>query len=201
MDPGTLIPITVGGTGHTPDQRYGGDQRRQGCCQSNGNLSSVWRRRPKPVRGSGQDCAPRGQPEVAAPQGLHRRGLVPGLRDRGFQHFTLMINGALEVVHLAVGLQADFVEAPSSVGLGPHALDPLSADLSGEHRAGPVPRKPHRLVANVDAPLKQQVLDVPRRQRLPNVKEDDQPDYLWQGVKPAKRVGALGHSADLCRAR
>jgi hypothetical protein len=55
----------------------------------------------------------------------------------------------------------------SVVRLGPHALDALSADLVGEHRTEPVPPEAHRLVADVDAALEQQVLDVPKRQRVP----------------------------------
>jgi hypothetical protein len=43
-----------------------------------------------------------------------------------------------------------------------HVLDPLPADLAGEHRAEPVPPQPHRLMADVDAALEQQVLDVPQ---------------------------------------
>jgi hypothetical protein len=40
-------------------------------------------------------------------------------------------------------------------------LNPFSSDLGGEHRAEPVPPKPHRLVADIDATFMQQILDVP----------------------------------------
>ena len=40
-------------------------------------------------------------------------------------------------------------------------LNPFSSDLGGEHRAEPVPPKPHRLVANINTALVQQILDVP----------------------------------------
>jgi hypothetical protein len=40
---------------------------------------------------------------------------------------------------------------PLPVGVGPHVIDALPADLRGEHRAKPVPPQPHRFVANVDA--------------------------------------------------
>jgi hypothetical protein len=33
-------------------------------------------------------------------------------------------------------------------------------DLAGEHRPKPVPPQPHRLMADVDAALEQQVLDI-----------------------------------------
>ena len=45
-------------------------------------------------------------------------------------------------------------------------LHPLPSDLAGEHRTEPVPPKPHRLVADVDAALEQQILDVAQRQRV-----------------------------------
>jgi hypothetical protein len=40
-------------------------------------------------------------------------------------------------------------------------LNPFSSDLGGEHRAEPVPPKPHRFVADIDATLMQHILDVP----------------------------------------
>ena len=40
-------------------------------------------------------------------------------------------------------------------------MDPLLLDLGGEQRAEPIPPEPHRFVADVDATLKQQVLDLP----------------------------------------
>jgi hypothetical protein len=50
--------------------------------------------------------------------------------------------------------------------MGAHPIDPLPADLSGAHRTEPVPPITDRLVADVDAALVQQVLDVAQRQRV-----------------------------------
>ena len=36
-------------------------------------------------------------------------------------------------------------------------------DLGGEHRTEPVPSHPHRLMANIDATLEPQALDLPQR--------------------------------------
>jgi hypothetical protein len=55
------------------------------------------------------------------------------------------------------------------VGQGPHSLDPLATDLGGEHRAEAVPPKPHGFMADLDAALTQEVLDVPKRQREPHI--------------------------------
>jgi hypothetical protein len=41
-----------------------------------------------------------------------------------------------------------------------HPRDALSANVASEQRAEPVPPMAHRLVANVDAALEQQILDV-----------------------------------------
>jgi hypothetical protein len=43
-----------------------------------------------------------------------------------------------------------------------HAIPPLP-DLGREHRAQPVPTEPDRLVADVDAAFKQQILDLAQR--------------------------------------
>jgi len=64
------------------------------------------------------------------------------------------------------------------MGVGPHALNPLAADLAGEHRAEPVPPQPNRLMADVDAALEQKILDVAQRQRVADVHYHHQPDHL-----------------------
>jgi hypothetical protein len=50
----------------------------------------------------------------------------------------------------------------------------------------------HRLAANVDATLEQQILDIPQGEGLSNVHHDDQPEQLRRGVELAIRVGRLG---------
>ena len=45
-------------------------------------------------------------------------------------------------------------------------VDPLAADVAGEQGAEAVPPVTQRLVADVDTPLGQQVLDVPQGQRI-----------------------------------
>ena len=77
-----------------------------------------------------------------------------------------MIDGAPEVAHLAAHLHVDLVEMPLPMGELAHTVDPPTADLAGEHRAEPAPPQPHGLVANVDAALEQQILDVAQRQRV-----------------------------------
>ena len=52
------------------------------------------------------------------------------------------------------------------------------ADLSGKHWAKPVPPKTHRLVANIDTALEQQVFDLPQRKRIPDVHHHREANYL-----------------------
>jgi hypothetical protein len=53
-----------------------------------------------------------------------------------------------------------------------HAMNPLAADLSGEHRAEPVPPEPDGLMANVDPALEQEVFDVLEREWVSTCRSD-----------------------------
>ena len=78
--------------------------------------------------------------------------LVARLRHKAFQNLTLMIDRASEVVPITVDLHENLVVMPLPVSeLQP--LDPALPDLVGELRAEPMPPKPRRFVAYVDAPL------------------------------------------------
>ena len=87
--------------------------------------------------------------------------LVPGLGHKAFQNFTLVIDGAPEVVPLAVDLHENLVEMTPPVARS-QPLDPALLDLICEHRAEPMLPKPHRLVADVDTTLVEQILDIPQ---------------------------------------
>jgi hypothetical protein len=80
-------------------------------------------------------------------------------------------------------------------------LDALLADFTGEYRAEPVPPQPHRFMADVDAALEQQILDVAQRKRIANVHHHHQADHLGRAVEVPKRVGRLGHVPVLAKAR
>jgi hypothetical protein len=93
--------------------------------------------------------------------------LVPGLGDEAFQHLSLVIDGAPQLVPLAVDLHEHLVQVPSPAA-GLHALDPALPDLGCEQRAEAMPPEPHRLVADLDAAFVQHVLDALQRRREPN---------------------------------
>jgi len=78
-----------------------------------------------------------------------------------------------------------------------HPTGPLAANVGGEQRAKPVPPEPHRLVAQINAALEQQVRHVPQRQREADVHQDHQPDHLRRRIEVAKRVAGCAHPRPL----
>jgi len=48
-------------------------------------------------------------------------------------------------------------------------LNPFSSDLRGEHRTKTVPLEPHRFMADIDATFMQQILNIPKRKREPDI--------------------------------
>ena len=65
---------------------------------------------------------------------------------------------------------------------------PALADLRGKQLTEPVPPVAHGLVADVDATLDQQVLDLPQRQREANIHHHSEPDHFGQAVEITEGV-------------
>ena len=63
------------------------------------------------------------------------------------------------------------------------SAEPVSSDLSGKHRAKPVPPKPNRFVADIDAALVQQILDISKRKWKPDIHHHRQADDLGDVLK------------------
>jgi len=59
-----------------------------------------------------------------------------------------------------------------------HRVYALTANVARKHPAEPVPPEAHCLVAQINAALKKQVLDVPQAKREPDVHHHDEADYL-----------------------
>ena len=106
--------------------------------------------------------------------------LVTGLGGEDFQDLALVIDGPPQIVILAVDLHKHLVEVPAPMGIRPHVINALPADLGGEHRSEAVPPEPHSLVADIDPALGQQILHVPQRQRVFDVHHHDE-----AGLPPA----------------
>src|SRR5271157_1941702 len=109
-----------------------------------------------------------------------------------------MVDGAPEIAELAVDLHEGLIQMPPPLRIAAHVRHPLLSDLSGEHRAKPVPPKPDRLMADVDPALGQEILDVAQRQRVSHVHHHDQTDDLWRAVEISERVA---HRPSLPRAK
>ncbi len=56
-------------------------------------------------------------------------------------------------------------------------------DLRGEHRTESVPPVPNRLVADIDAPLEQEILDLSQRQRIADIHHHREADHLRRAVE------------------
>ncbi len=84
---------------------------------------------------------------------------IAGLGHKAPEDLALVIDGPPQVVLLSVDLHENFVEMPSPLARS-HPLHPALADAGSEQRADPVLPVTYGLVADVDAALVQQVLDV-----------------------------------------
>jgi hypothetical protein len=94
-----------------------------------------------------------------------------------------VIDGAPEVVSLAVALHEDLVEVPTPMADAAHLRDTLSATVSRKERAKPIPTEPYRLVTGADCALEQQIFHVSQPQRETNVHWHNEPDHLRQPSK------------------
>ena len=105
-----------------------------------------------------------------------------------------MIDGAPQIMHLAVDLYVDLVEVPAPVSNALHPADPLPTDVPCEHRAEPVPPEAHCLMAKIDAALEQQVLHVSKRQWEPHVHHDHKANDLRRRIETAERGNGFAWS-------
>lgn len=112
------------------------------------------------------------------PHERQRGRLVAGPGDVALKDFALVIDRAPELDHLAVELHVHLVEVPAPMPKPPHVVHPPPSDLPGKERTEPVPPEAHGLMAKVIATLEQQVLDVPERQRKPDIQHHHVTDQL-----------------------
>ena len=126
-------------------------------------------------------------------QGLHHEAqscsLVTGLGNVAFQHLTFVIDCAPQVHHFPIHPDVHLIKMPLPMAEATHPADPLATNVGSEQRAKPVPPEPHRLVAEIDAALEQQVFDVPQAEREADIHEDNEPDHLRRGVEPLEWTG------------
>src|SRR5271165_5001550 len=99
-----------------------------------------------------------------------------------------MVDSAPEIAELAVDLHERLIQMPPPLRIAAHMRNAPLSDLGGEHWAKPVPPEPDGLVADVDAALGQQILDVAQRQRVSHVHHHDQTDDIWRAVEISERI-------------
>jgi hypothetical protein len=99
-----------------------------------------------------------------------------------------VIHRSPQVVPLAVDLHEHLVQVPPPVA-GLNALDAALPDFGGEDRAKAMPPKPDGLMADLDAALVQQILDVPQREREPDVHHNRQADDFGRRLEVLEGAG------------
>ena len=115
--------------------------------------------------------------------------LVQTLRHEAFEHLSLVINGAPEAMLKPVDLDENFVEVPPPVTEMTHCLNPAASDLGRKNCPEPDPPEPHRFMRDIDSALVQQVLDIPKRERIADVHYHRQADDLGRSLEVAKNAG------------
>ena len=75
-------------------------------------------------------------------------------------------------------LHQNLIEVPASMLEMAHRLHPAATDLARENRPEPVPPEAHCLVCDVDPTLVEQVLHVPKQQRVTDIHHHRQADDL-----------------------
>lgn len=114
---------------------------------------------------------------------------------------AFVIDRAPAVMGLAVDLHEHLIQVPAPVSKTPHVADTALAHLACEHRPEPIPPQPYGLVAQIDAALEQQILNVPQAQREADVHHDHQADYFGRCVETAKRGRGLALELQPMRVR
>jgi hypothetical protein len=113
---------------------------------------------------------------------------------------TFLVHSPPVLHHFTIELNVHLIEVLPPMPKAAHPVHSLAANTSGEHRSEPVTPQPNRLMADVDAPLKQEVVHVPQAQRKTDVHHHHQPDHLLRRVEVPKRIGGFagpGHSENL----
>lgn len=78
---------------------------------------------------------------------------------------------------------------PKVMAKSTHEVDPLTSDVSSGHGSETGPPHAHRLTGYADAALKQEIQEVPQRQRKTDIHQHDKADRLRRRVGTAKWAG------------
>ena len=99
-------------------------------------------------------------------------------RFRNLEHLPFMIDRAPYVMCLAVDADKHLIKMPAPVRIGA-LMNPALPDLRSKQRTKAVPSGPHRLMADIDTALGQEILDLSQRQRVTDIHHDREADDRW----------------------
>jgi hypothetical protein len=94
----------------------------------------------------------------------------------GFEDFAFMIDDAPKIMELAVDADKHFVQMPAPLRPGSQMPCLFATDLGRKDRTKTVPPVPHRFMTHIDPAFVEQILNITRRQRKPNVQHHHQTD-------------------------
>lgn len=142
----------------------------------------------------GDDCLGPSVPLQRLLQKRQGRSLSALLRDVAFEDLTFVIDRSPQIVTLSIDPHEDLIKVPAPVVKTLHSADPLSPDVSSEHRTEPVPPQAHRLVTYVDTAFEQQVFHIPQRRRKPHIHKHREPNDPGRRVEIAEWTGWFARS-------
>src|SRR5665648_8440 len=147
-----------------------------------GSIADYFHRRsvrPKPV---GYNRSRSAVTPHRALQESQRSPAIPALRHEDLKHLTFVIYRTPEIMHLSIDPDEHLVQVPAPWRKRPMMKASFS-DRGRKHRTEPVPPGPNRLVADVDAPLEQNILNLPQRQRIADIHHHHEADHLGRAVE------------------
>ncbi len=103
----------------------------------------------------------------------------------------LLIDRAPGVLGFPIDLHKHLIETPVPLSNAAHAAGPLPLDIRCEKRSEPVPLEPRRLMADVDPAREEQVFDVSKAWRKPDIHHHNQPNDLRWRVEVIERAPGL----------
>jgi hypothetical protein len=118
---------------------------------------------------------------------FHCSPAIPPFRRENLEHLTLVIDSSPQVMRLAIDPHEHFVRVPLPLRIAP-VLDTTLANLGSKHWTESIRPEPYRLMADVDAALEHQILDMAQRQRITDVHHRREADDLGRTVEMAERI-------------
>lgn len=101
--------------------------------------------------------------------------------------YRFVVDSAPDVVLDAVVADEDLIDAPAPEGMRP-APNALFSDFPDKQKSKTVPAEANGLMADVDAPLEQDVRDLAERQRVTDGHHYRVPDRLRRAVEASERI-------------